>query len=104
MLFRAVSGVGRGMAVLDGGGDRRRESDSFGVNLGTSHCNNTLLRSCTRATRFSQITLGGTCLCLVLAVADSKVQTEPWLRPNEKLDFTQCHAVTRPIAYIAYIG
>jgi len=24
MLFRVVSGVGRGMAVLDGGGDRRR--------------------------------------------------------------------------------
>ena len=39
MLFRAVSGVGRGMAVLDGGGDRRRGSDSFGGDLGTSDCN-----------------------------------------------------------------
>jgi len=29
MLFRAVSGVSRGMAVLDAGGDRRRGSDSF---------------------------------------------------------------------------
>ena len=34
MLFRAVSGVGRRMAVLDGGGDRRRGSDSFGSEFG----------------------------------------------------------------------
>jgi len=29
-----VSGVGRGMGVLDGGGNRRRGRSSFGVNLG----------------------------------------------------------------------
>jgi len=34
MLFRAVSGVGQGMAVLDWGGDRRRGSDSFGGEFG----------------------------------------------------------------------
>jgi len=34
MPFRMVSGVGREMGVLDGGGDRRRERDSFGVNVG----------------------------------------------------------------------
>ena len=39
MLFRVVSGVGQGMAVLDGGGDCPRGSDSFEVNIGTSHCN-----------------------------------------------------------------
>jgi len=31
-----VSGVSKGMGVLDGGGDRRRERGSFGVNLGRS--------------------------------------------------------------------
>jgi len=34
MPFGMVSGVGRGMGVLDGGGDRRRARGSFGVNLG----------------------------------------------------------------------
>jgi len=34
MPFRVVSGVGRGMGVLDGGGDRRRGRGSLGVNLG----------------------------------------------------------------------
>ena len=34
MPFGMVSGVGRGMGVLDGGGNRRRKSGSFGVNLG----------------------------------------------------------------------
>ena len=34
MLFRVVSGVGRGVAVLDGGGDRQRGSDSFGGEFG----------------------------------------------------------------------
>ena len=29
MPFGVVSGVGRGMGVLDGSGDRRREGDSF---------------------------------------------------------------------------
>jgi len=29
MPFRVMSGVGRGMGVLDGDGDRRRERDSF---------------------------------------------------------------------------
>jgi len=34
MPFEVVSGVGRGMGVLGGGGDRRRGRDRFGVNLG----------------------------------------------------------------------
>ena len=33
MPLGKVSGVGREMCVLDGGGDRRRERDSSGVNL-----------------------------------------------------------------------
>jgi len=39
MPFRMVSAVGRGMGVLDGGGDRRRERDSFDGECGASHCN-----------------------------------------------------------------
>ena len=34
MPFGVVSGVGRSMGVLDGGGYRRKEKNSFGVNLG----------------------------------------------------------------------
>jgi len=34
MPFGVVSGVGRGMGMLDGGGDRQRGKGSFGVNLG----------------------------------------------------------------------
>ena len=34
MPFGVVRGVGRGIGVIDGGGDRRRERGSFGVNLG----------------------------------------------------------------------
>ena len=34
-----VSGIGRGMGVLDGGGDRRRGMGSFGGKCGESHCN-----------------------------------------------------------------
>jgi len=33
MPFGVLSGVGRGMGVLDGSGDRRRRRGSFGVNL-----------------------------------------------------------------------
>ena len=33
MPFGAVSGVGRGIGVLDGGGDRRRGRAVFGMNL-----------------------------------------------------------------------
>jgi len=33
MPFGLVSGVSRGMGILDGGGDRRRGRGSFGVNL-----------------------------------------------------------------------
>jgi len=33
MLFGMVSGVDRGMGVLDGSGDRRRGKGSFGVTL-----------------------------------------------------------------------
>jgi len=34
MPFGVVSGVGRGMGVLDGGGYRRRGQGNFGVKLG----------------------------------------------------------------------
>jgi len=34
MPFGMVSWFGRGMGVLDGGGDRSRGRGSFGVNLG----------------------------------------------------------------------
>jgi len=34
MPFGVVSGVGRGMGVLDGGGDRQKGCGSFGVNVG----------------------------------------------------------------------
>jgi len=34
MLFGFMSGVSRGMGVLDGGGDHRRGKDSFGENVG----------------------------------------------------------------------
>jgi len=33
MPFGVVSGIGRGMGVLDGSGDRRREGAVLGVNL-----------------------------------------------------------------------
>jgi len=46
MPFRIVSGVGRGMGVLDGGGDCRRGKGSFMDEFGASF-----------ATRSSQITL-----------------------------------------------
>ena len=39
MLFRVVSGVSRGMAVLDGVVIVKEEATVLGVNLGTSHCN-----------------------------------------------------------------
>jgi len=39
MPFGVVSGVGRVMGALDGGGDRRRGRDSFGGELEASHCN-----------------------------------------------------------------
>jgi len=56
-LFGVVSGVGRGMGVLDRGGDHRRGKGmgSFGGKFGASHWNQygTLLRSCARATRSS---------------------------------------------------
>jgi len=34
-----VSGVGRGMGVLDEGGDFQRRRGSFGGEFGASHCN-----------------------------------------------------------------
>jgi len=34
MTFWTISGVGRGMGVLDGGGDQRMGRGGFGVNLG----------------------------------------------------------------------
>jgi len=39
MPFGVVSGVGRGMSVLDGDGYRRRGRDSFEGEFGASHCN-----------------------------------------------------------------
>ena len=39
MPFEAVSGVGQGMRVLDGGGDRQRGRGSFGGKRGPSLCN-----------------------------------------------------------------
>jgi len=39
MPFAMVSGVGRGMGVLDGDGDRRRGRGSFVGEFGASHCN-----------------------------------------------------------------
>jgi len=40
MLFGTVSGVGRGMDVLDeGDGDRRRGRGSFGGEFWASYCN-----------------------------------------------------------------
>jgi len=37
-----VSGVGRGMGVLDGSGDHQRGRDSFGGEFGASHFNHSL--------------------------------------------------------------
>ena len=55
-----VSGVGQGMAVLDGGGYRRRGRGSSGDEFGAFHCNQwrLVLRSCARVTHSSQISLG----------------------------------------------
>jgi len=39
MPSELVSGFGRGMGVLDGGGDRRRGRGSFGGKCGASHRN-----------------------------------------------------------------
>ena len=53
MQFGIVSGVGQGMGVLDGGGDRQRGSWAvLGVNLGRPIVTNGAF-----ATRSSQITL-----------------------------------------------
>jgi len=50
------------MGVLDGGGDRRRQRDSFGVNLGRFAVTNGT------ATRSSQIILGGPVVFLPILV------------------------------------
>ena len=53
MPFEVVSGVGRrGMCVLDRSGDRRREGQFWGVNLGRPNVTNGAF-----ATHSSQITL-----------------------------------------------
>jgi len=39
VLFVVLSGVGQGMVVLDGGGDRLMGRGSFGVEVWASHCN-----------------------------------------------------------------
>jgi len=43
MPFGVVSGVGRGMSVLDEGGDRRRGRGSFEVNVGHPPVTNRIL-------------------------------------------------------------
>ena len=52
MPFWVESGVGRGMGVLDGDGDRRREETVLGVNLRRPNVTNGAF-----ATLSSQITL-----------------------------------------------
>ena len=52
MPFGVVRGVGRGMGVLDGGGDRRREWADWGMNL-----RRLIVTNGAFATRSSQITL-----------------------------------------------
>ena len=62
MPLEVVSGVGRGMGVLDGRGVIVEwEGALIGVNLGHPivTCMGTSLHSCARTTRSSQITLGG---------------------------------------------
>jgi len=49
MPFGVVRGVGRGMGVLDGGGDRRRERASFGGEFGARSSQITL-RTCSLIT------------------------------------------------------
>jgi len=39
MPFGMVNGVGQGMGVLDGDGDRRMGRSSFGGEFGASRCN-----------------------------------------------------------------
>ena len=64
MPFGVVSGVGRGIDVLDGDGYRRKGRGSFGANVGRPVVTiGTLLHSCARATRSSQITLGEDLFC-----------------------------------------
>jgi len=47
MPFGVVTGISRGMGVLDGSGDRRRGRDSFGGDFGIPIATNgPLLRSC----------------------------------------------------------
>jgi len=61
-----VSEVGRGMSVLDGGGDRRRRREVLGVNVGHPVVTNGIL--CVRQRGSSQITLG-----FLLAGVDGRV-------------------------------
>ena len=60
MPFGMVSGIGRGMGVLDGGGDRRRGTGSFGVTLGRP-----IVTNGPSAMRYSQITLRTCCFVYV---------------------------------------
>jgi len=63
-----MSGVGRGIGVLVGGiVIVEREGAVLGRNLGRPiETNGTLLHSCARATRYSQITLGVDCSSISL--------------------------------------
>jgi len=57
--FGVVSGVGRGISVLDGGADRRRKGEFWGrICCVPLQPMGTLLRNCARATPSSQITFG----------------------------------------------
>ena len=59
MLFGVVSGVGQGMGVLDGDGDRRRGRSRFWVNLGRPIVTNgPLLRSCAEVHEAIKLSFG----------------------------------------------
>ena len=80
MPFGMVSdGVGRWMGILDGGGDRRRESGSFGAKCGASHCNQWDSLREGRVCGFSQITLG--------FLIDIVVATLPWTNSSQLSGF-----------------
>jgi len=64
MPFEVVSGVGHGMGVLDGGGNRRRERAVLGVNSGSP-----ILINRAYATSSSQITLRICYLCCTAKTA-----------------------------------
>jgi len=65
MPFEVVNGVGRGMGVLDEGGDRRTGRGSFGSEFGASHC----LRQWGRQRALPKLLLRGLILDRIAAIA-----------------------------------